>query len=256
MNYVLIEGGNFLMGSTQDEISSYIDEFSYALSSFEKDLIFSWFDKQTPKHQEHVDDFLMSQYLVTNKEYHQFETDFFGGTLTSDIKKQKHPVKNITFFNATAFCEWLSRKSGANVRLPTESEWEFAASSRGKYTYPWGNQFKKEFVNTLELGLNSTSEVGVFSKGKSEQGIFDLAGNLEEWTSTMYSPYRSADFIRDHIFDNNIGTYPVLRGGSYALNGDLCISSRRHGYRSDYPTLTGFRCVTSDIQHLQILNNI
>lgn len=110
--------------------------------------------------------------------------------------------------------------------------------------FPWGNIFSKEKANTKESMIGSLERMDAFPMGQSEQGVFDLAGSLEEWTSTKYYPYQDSEFIFDHIAINNQGTYVILRGGSYLLNADLCIASRRHGYRSDYDKLvTGLRCV-------------
>jgi formylglycine-generating enzyme required for sulfatase activity len=76
----------------------------------------------------------------------------------------------------------------------------------------------------------------------SMQGILDLAGNLEEWTDSFYLPYPRGTFIEDRISAEQGRSYPVLRGGSYRHHADLCLATRRHGYRHSY-AMTGFRVV-------------
>ncbi|WP_254567486.1 SUMF1/EgtB/PvdO family nonheme iron enzyme, partial [Oscillatoria sp. HE19RPO] len=111
-----------------------------------------------------------------------------------------------------------------------------------QYIFPWGNLFSSKKANTAETGIGETTKVGSFEEGVSKQGVYDLAGNVEEWTSSMYLPYSNGIYIEDHISDESGTTYPVLRGGSYRHHGDLCLATRRHGFRKNY-SVSGFRVV-------------
>jgi formylglycine-generating enzyme required for sulfatase activity len=82
--------------------------------------------------------------------------------------------------------------------------------------------------------------VGIFPNGFSKQGIADLAGNVEEWVETLYTPYPNGRLIKDRLYEFGGGNYYILRGGCYTLHGDLCLASRRHGFFPDY-SIAGFR---------------
>mgnify|MGYP001952700543 CR=1 FL=1 len=146
----------------------------------------------------------------------------------------------MSFIQANQFCQWFTEVKGVEVRLPTEAQWEFAASSRGQTMFPWGDYFDPSMVNTAEKGPGKTTNVYSYPQGSSRQGVLDLGGNLEEWTSSIYLPYPGGKFIYDEISMENPNSYPILRGGCYKHHGDLTLATRRHGYRKGY-TPTGFR---------------
>lgn len=237
-----IEESDFVVGSSIREIKSQISMFNYAFNLFDKDVVNSWFLKQYPKNAVLIKKFKVSKFLITNMQYSIYEKNVFGKSKLSNLDKLNHPVLNVSFYDACSFCQWLSYYTGVQFRLPKESEWEYIASSHGNTLFPWGNEFDPKLANTLEGGLGSTSEVGAYILGKSKDGIYDLAGNVEEWTSSIYLPYPGGRLIKDDIYIYNKGLYPVLRGGSYNHNADLCLAGRRHGYN---PTnsISGFRIV-------------
>jgi formylglycine-generating enzyme required for sulfatase activity len=246
MKMVTIEGGTFEMGSTVEEIERYLETFEYAFRQFSRHEARKWFLKQTPKIRKTVRSFDLSKYLVTNDDYKAFEQSVFQRVFKANIRKPDHPVQGVSFADSLGYCQWLSQCSGETYRLPTEEEWEFAASSRGKTIFPWGDEFQLGRANTKEQGIGDTTPVGAFSAGASAQGIMDLGGNVEEWTQSIYLPYLNTNYIADDISEDTGRCYPIARGGSYALNGDLCLASRRHGYRPNY-TIVGFRVVRSTL---------
>ena len=158
-----------------------------------------------------------------------------------------HPVLFVSWNDAKAFCEWLSRKTGQNFRLPTEAEWEYAArggsKSRG-YTYSGSNSIGKVawryivLINDLILG--STHQVG--TKAPNELGIYDMSGNVREWCQDFYGLYSSKS--QNNPTGPSSGIYPVSRGGSWNDKAKGCrISARYHDlpdYRNSY---LGFRLV-------------
>jgi serine/threonine-protein kinase len=147
------------------------------------------------------------------------------------------PVVNVSWDQANSFCGW------AGKRLPTEAEWEKAASwnsaTRAKFDWPWGNEFKPELLNSEEAKVDDTTAVGKFPPELN--GTVDMAGNVSEWTSSLVRPYPydEADGREDPKSTEN----RVYRGGSWAQTE----GKARAIYRVDAaPTVgfneLGFRC--------------
>jgi tRNA A-37 threonylcarbamoyl transferase component Bud32 len=135
--------------------------------------------------------FYMDRTEVTNAQYEEFvkatrhtpPRNWPGGNPPKG--KENHPVTWVSCEDAQAYCEWRSKKDGATYRLPSESEWEYAASydpeAKKKSTYPWGDEFDSSFAN---LNGSGTKPVESYKKDKSPLGVFDLAGNVAEWTTS------------------------------------------------------------------------
>ncbi len=240
MELTYIEGGVFCAGSSNGEVEELHRAFRYAFARFPEAESRSWLFKQSPKVQVAIESFQLGTAPVTNVEYSEFEIQVFGHICRADIARPCAPVEGVTYFESMAFCQWAAGRDGVQYRLPSEWEWEFAASSRGKYRYPWGDTFDPRCANTAEGGRGCVSNVFDYPLGTSEQGVTGLAGNIEEWTASVYLPYPGGVVIKDEIFNENAGVYPILRGGSYKHHGDLCLAARRHGYRRNY-TICGFR---------------
>ncbi len=96
-------------------------------------------------------------------------------------KLDNHPVENVSWYDAMAFCSWLTEKLGYKIRLPTEWEWQ-QASTGGDPTnaYPWGPNWVSGKANTSESGLNRTTAVGIYPHGSSPIGALDMSGNVWE----------------------------------------------------------------------------
>ncbi|MDH7473003.1 MAG: SUMF1/EgtB/PvdO family nonheme iron enzyme [Anaerolineae bacterium] len=138
------------------------------------------------------------------------------------------PVVGVTWFEAMAYCHWLSEETGVQYRLPTEAEWEYAARGRlslGSPEWPWGDTFDPARANTAESGLEQTSPVGLFPGGETWCGAQDMIGNVWEWCHSLYRPYPyRADDGREDPYAT--GTR-VQRGGSwYDSEGDARCACR------------------------------
>ena len=124
----------------------------------------------------------------------------------SDFNHPVQPVVSISFYEAEAFAKW------AGKRLPTEKEWEKATRGEDGRVYPWGDEFDKERCNSVESGIGKTTRVTVYPGGVSPYGCHDMAGNVWEWCSDLYS---------------EDGSLRVLRGGSWGRNARRCRASYR-----------------------------
>lgn len=142
----------------------------------------------------HLDTFWMSRYPVTNVQFQAFVVAVDGynnGLWWQDLKKpdtlhephwkeSNRPVESVGWYEAIAFCRWLSNKMNLDIRLPTEGQWEKAASYPDDREYPWGNNFESDKAN-VNKGLGETSTVGIYPNGQSYLGLMDMVGNVWEW---------------------------------------------------------------------------
>lgn len=152
---------------------------------------------------------------------------------------EDHPVGEVTWEGAAAFCSWRG------ARLPTEAEWEAAARGREGRAYPWGNEAPAERHAVFGRGSGRTEPVGSRPAGATPEGVHDLAGNMQEWTSTLYRPYPyRADDGREAPGDPG---ERVTRGGDHVFDSaaDELTGFHRTGY-SRAPDRghrhIGFRC--------------
>ncbi|MGH0358445.1 formylglycine-generating enzyme family protein [Sinorhizobium meliloti] len=242
---VNVPGGVFDMGSTLREIDETEAEWSHKLISPDYIPVFrSWLLKEYPAHQVSVDAFALMKYPVTNAQYRTF-LDSCSSRAPESVTESlppDHPVWGVSLRDATGYASWLSERTGQPWRLPTEAEWEWSARGRIGRRYPFGERFDVTKCNSVESGKNTTTSVYAFANAASPFGICDLAGNVEEWTSTSYAPYPGGNFIEDDLWNILGQGYPILRGGSFLLGGDLTRTRRRHGPHPELKfRVTGFR---------------
>ncbi len=150
-----------------------------------------------------------------------------------------HPVAGVTYYEAEAYCRWLSAQKTRLVRLPTEAEWEKAARGDDGRPWPWGAEFRPGLANLLESGLDHTSSTAHLPGDVSPCGAVDMAGNVQEWTSSVYTPLPDEAFVAGQDLR-------VARGGSYNDTAYGARTSYRRGYPAGYffPFL-GFRIVVA-----------
>ncbi len=240
-----IPAGTAQIGTNANEISNLVEKFSHL------HLHADWFLKETPCFEVVVNALKMNKYPVTNQEYHTFLQDTHYPELPTSWPfgiyphaYSNHPVHTITAKAADAYATWLAKKTQRHFRLPTEIEWEYAARGTQYYEYPWGNDYHLDHANTAEQQLFQSTPVGMFPKGATQQGVMDMAGNVEEYVACDYHPYPGGEWIADDLTKDNT-TYRIARGGSYTRHHDLARCARRHGQYLKSIYVMGVRLVES-----------
>ena len=164
------------------------------------------------------------------------------------------PVVGVSWYEARAYCNWLSAQSSEEYRLATEAEWEAAARGKEGRQYAWGNPFGALWGNTAATKVGRTTPVGVFVEGETPEGVSDLTGDVYEWTGSLFGaglefekaayayPYDPADGREDPEAGPDIRR--VLRGGAW---NDARVYARAACRLEDHPVSRlsedGFRVV-------------
>ena len=115
---------------------------------------------------------------------------------TVELNQANQPVVGVSWYEAEAYCNWLSQSTGNTYRLPSEAEWERAAGHNDGREYPWVGEWEDSFSNTSEAGLGRSSAVGMFPSSQAVCGADDFAGNVLEWTSSWYDADRGMRVLR------------------------------------------------------------
>ena len=160
------------------------------------------------------------------------------------IQAPNHPQTGVSWYEAVAFCTWLTAVSGEVYRLPSEAEWERAARHTDGRTYPWGNDFDPNRCNMRDDGVAQPTAVGIFPKGRAHCGAADMAGNVWEWCATPWQKsYNNYAELVDNTLNGN--ERRVLRGGSWANERRLMRAANRHRNHPNHrgPNV-GFRVVS------------
>jgi formylglycine-generating enzyme required for sulfatase activity len=237
----LVPAGCFEMGSTNEQVDNAMrqcEKFRGA-GNCER----SWYqDEQPVKKKCFEEPFWIDVYEVTNAQ--------FGSS--GEWSGDELPRERVNWDDAVTHCK------SRGARLPTEAEWEYAARGPDELMFPWGDAFKRAFVNSCDSscefnligtrvddGYANTAPVGSYPEGISWVGAMDMSGNVWEWTSSIYMdyPYTATDGreVNDITDSSN---KRVLRGGSWFHTGsDLLRSAARYGVSPDFTDyVLGFRC--------------
>jgi len=212
------------------------------------------YDNEKPVHQVYLDGYYIDKYEVTNKLYKMcVEKNVCNPPVNprnyNDLQYEQYPVIHVKWDMANTYCEWRG------ARLPAEAEWEKAAKGTDDRAYPWGNEFDGSIANFCDGacilskankdwndGYEEISPVGSYPKGVSPYGVFDMAGNVWEWTADWYEAY-PGNTVNDRYYGNTIR---IARGGSWHDDYRLLGTTIRGGYPPSLPVNdTGFRCAKS-----------
>ena len=229
IEWVPIHAGSFLMGASKGD--------NYAQSKPAHQVTFSY-------------SFRMGKYEVTQRQYRQFLLEEAYGD-ASNMPANEKPARNVSWYDAKAFCRWLTRRDRGKLppgyvwRLPTEAEWEYACRAGSTGTWCFGNDETKlgDYAWTYE---NSDSEVHpVGQKKPNAWGLFDMHGNLWEWCEDeRHEDYKGAPTDGKAWKSGGDDYARVVRGGSWAYVASLARSSLRdNSTPDDRNNNIGFRVV-------------
>jgi len=237
------------------------------------------FDNEKPAHQVFLQDFAIDRALVSNGDYLAFIHDSgyqdfrwwfsegwevvnreqwraplywelhddewmirdFAG-LHAANSKANEPVSHMSYYEASAFAKW------AGKRLPTEAEWEKAATFDPKtgerIAFPWGNEpLDISKANLFENSLWAPAPIGAFPAGQNRYGCHQMIGDVWEWTNSDYVPYPGFKSEFDEYNDKWFVNQKVLRGGSYATPQIHVRSTYRNFFHAhERWMVSGFRC--------------
>lgn len=233
---VLIPAGEFIMGSDDVDASGKSEEFGFNEP---------WFLPEHPQRKVMLKDYLIDQYETTNGQFKAWlkSQGRYSPAQIADIVQRLQmqqddiPVRNITWFKAQEFCQAMGK------RLPSEAEWEKAARGTDGREYPWGNEWNPDFANVGQNEQDLTPG-GTYEQGKSPYGVYDMAGNIMEWTADWYEAYPGAEYKSPNYGNKR----RVARGGSWGGVGHYVIPHYfRTAYRFNFPpdgayNDVGFRC--------------
>lgn len=236
IEWCTIPAGNFAMGTSETQIEE-IRKNSWATD---------WqFDREVPPCSVTLSEFHIAKYPITQSQFNAFldakdgyhnevwwttsGKEWLRATSPRLRNKRDDPLNmpccNVTWYEAVAFCNWFSANLRADIRLPTEAEWEKAARGKDGRLFPWGDEFDSELCNVAETGVGDPSPVGCFDLGSSmpwgSDTPLDMCGNVWEWCTTVCEKKGGEKFSypyqNDQREDLELGDdyMRVVRGGSY-----------------------------------------
>lgn len=150
-----------------------------------------------------------------------------------------YPVVGVTWYEALAYCRWLSKVTGENITLPTEEQWQYAAQGDDGRTYPWGSEWDCTRCNNSvkPCASESTTPVQAYEgKGDSPFGVVDMSGNVWEWCLSTYA---------DHSSDPEGDSPRIIKGGGWLFftAGDCRATFRYYDSPSGCYNFRGFRII-------------
>jgi len=189
-------------------------------------------DNERPVHPVYLDEYYISKYEIAYEQFDKYCRERHVPQPSDEgWGRGSRPVVMVTWDLASTFCTWLSQKTGKDIHLPTEAQWEKAARGTDQRRYPWGNTEPNcSFANYC--CKDRTDPVGSYPGGVSPYGVHDMAGNVTEWCSDCYesgfyhfSPYRNPQGPTGYTFCSS----RVVRGGSWNCDSDLTARSADRG---------------------------
>ena len=226
LEMVYIPGGNFIMGSPENEQGRNQHE--------------------SPQHQVTLQPFYMSKYPITQEQYQAITREN-----PSHFKGKSRPVKNVTWYDAVEFCQKLSQKTGKIYRLPSESQWEYACRARTTTPFYFGETITSELANyngnytysNAPKGkhLKKTTEVGIFPPNAF--GLYDMHGNVWEWCLDIWHDNYNGAPNNGRVWERGESSNQrIIRGGSWNNNPNHCRSAFRfNNYFDNCIMNLGFR---------------
>lgn len=259
----LITAGEFIMGSTprQIEAARLMDIGGHEFSLLD----------ELPQFRAFLPDFYFSECVVTNEQFARFLNATCPpleqlklwmpaleriniSTGQNEIYRvqsgfEKHPVVHVSWFGADTYCRW------AGLRLPTEIEWEKAARGTDGRLYPWGDEWRDDFLRCHATAFRgaTTAPVDAYSQGRSPFGIFQMAGNVDEWCADPYQWDVYRRYASGDLRPPATGETRVVRGGTCACWKKIrfrCAHRRGNDAAIVNIHYTGIRCACDAVVKL------
>jgi eukaryotic-like serine/threonine-protein kinase len=247
-----VPAGEFTMGDTSAQALAECQKYR-------TDCKQAWFTDEEPPTNVYLDAFYIDTYEVSNLLYRECVdvgacqppikiSSYTHPSYYGNSEFSNYPVIYVDWNMANAYCAWRG------ARLPTEAEWEKAARGADGNVYPWGNNFNginanycdkncsQSYANkNYDDGYNDVAPIDAYPKGVSVYGVYNLAGNVWEWVSSLYQPYPySATDGRENL--NALGDR-VQRGGSwFSYDNNLRSVARSSDKPANATVHVGFRC--------------
>lgn len=257
----LIPAGEFIMGSTPAEIEA-ARKMDFGRETFA-------LEHEMPQVRLRVPAFYLGVYAITNAQFARFLTETrprpehlarwlsrFGHTplaqgpervYRAEAGYERHPVAQVSWVGAEAYCQW------AGLRLPKEIEWEKAARGTDGRLFPWGDAWYDDHLQwqiTPGPERVPTAPVDACEQGRSPYGLFQMAGNVDEWCADAYQ----ADAYRQYATGD---LHPPAQGPSRVVRGGMCLGRHHWEFRcamrrAQAPDrvarrYTGLRCASGEL---------
>lgn len=212
---------------TNAEYAAFIDAGGYREREYWSDEGWDWLQRANPEHP-------LYWRKIGNAATGKWERRHFDRWVCIG---DHEPVCHVNWFEASAYCAWAGR------RLPSEAEWEVAATGGERRRYPWGNDPPNNEYANVDAACGGPVDVGALDSGDSLFGCRQMIGNIWEWTASPFKPYPG--FVTDPYKEYSapwFGTHKVLRGGAWSTRGRLVTARWRNFYRPHRrDIITGFR---------------
>ena len=238
MKFVRIEPGTFQMGVGRTPLPAKLTDHRGTQSQGDFD--------EKPNHSVIISEpFYMAVFEVTNLQYELFEPMHkkVRGKDAGLSKDDDEAVINVNWYQAQAFCKWLADKENLPYRLPTEAEWEYACRAGTTTQFHTGDSLPEQFhKNASMIGIPKPAPLYVGKTTPNQWGLYDMHGNVEEWCSDWYGPYKSGRQTDPVGYIS--GDFKVTRGASHGTHIYYLRSANRMGtVPEDKHWLIGFRVV-------------
>jgi formylglycine-generating enzyme required for sulfatase activity len=201
-------------------------------------------DDQNPARKVSVEPFYISETEVTNQQYQEFvkETSYKPPPSWKENEfppgAANEPVTGVTWQAALDYCQWLAKKTGTAVRLPSEAEWELAARGPENLKYPWGNDWDDRAAAS-ENKSGFVHAVKSYPQGRASCGAYDMAGNVWEWVADELDASGKIATGADSHFR-------LIKGGAANEHRSLITATSRNVIPKDYSgVFVGFRYVVA-----------
>ncbi|MEY3219124.1 MAG: hypothetical protein RIT27_481 [Pseudomonadota bacterium] len=201
------------------------------------------FGDERPQFEANLDGFSISKYEITIEEYRAF-ANATGRKIPEGNEQGNHPVVNVSWEDANAYANWLSKESGAQYRLPSEREWEYAARAGTSTTYYWGDDLGTNHANCNGCGSQwdgqQVAPVGSFAANAF--ALHDMIGNVLEWTRTCYRPSYEGAPSSGQDWEGGNCAQRMVRGSAFnTYPKETRVTKRKSLSPKSYSNNLGFR---------------